>query len=116
MDSLKAKALRERLVKRHDELVANLHRIDDQSRAVVNHVEWMDEANYSNRRELFRLLNRWWHEEIYQVDQALARLLAGRYGICLGCGGTIEYARLEAFPESEYCEPCHTVWENIARS
>ena len=116
MDSLKASALRERLVKRHDELVANLNRIDDQRRAVENHVESMDEASYSNRRELFRLLSRWWHEEIYQVDQALARLLTGRYGICLGCGGTIENNRLEAFPESEYCEPCHIVWENITRS
>ena len=116
MDSLKVRALRDRLVKRRDEIVANLHRIDDQRRAVANHVEWMDEPTYSHRRELFRLLSRSWHEEIYQLDQALARLLAGRYGICLGCASTIEIARLEAFPESEYCDPCHAVWERIARS
>ena len=115
MDSLKITALRERLVNRRDEIVANLHRIDDQRRAVANHVEWMDEAAYSHRRELFRLLSRSWHEEVYQVDQALARLLAGRYGICLGCAGTIEIARLEAFPKSEYCDPCLAVWERIAR-
>ena len=116
MDSLKVSELRERLVKRRDDLVANLHRIDDQRRAVANHVEWMDEATYSHRRELFRMLSWTWHEEIYQIDQALARLSAGRYGICLGCAGTIEFAWLKAFPESEYCGPCHTVWERIARS
>lgn len=116
MDSLKVGALRDRLVRRRAEILAHLHRIDDQRRAVANHVEWMDEATYAHRRELFRLLSRSWHEEIYQVDQALARLLAGRYGICLGCAGTIEIARLEAIPESEYCDACHTVWERIARS
>jgi len=116
MDSLKVIALRDRLVKRRNEIVANLHRIDDQRHAVANHVEWMDEATYSHRGELFRLLSRSWHEEIYQVDQALARLLAGRYGICLGCAGIIEIARLEAIPESEYCDACHAVWERIARS
>ena len=116
MDSLKVGALRDRLVQRRAEIVAHLQRIDDQRRAVTNHVEWMDEATYSHRRDLFRLLSRSWHEEIYQVDQALARLLAGRYGICLGCAGTIEIARLDVFPESEYCDACHTVWERIARS
>jgi len=116
MDSLKVRALRERLVKRRDEIVANLHRIDDQRRAVANHVEWMNEATYSHRRELYRLLSRSWHEEIYQVDQALERLLAGRYGLCLGCAGSIEIARLEAIPESEYCDACHAVWERITRS
>ena len=116
MDRLKISALRERLVNRRDEIVANLHRIDDQRRTVANHVEWMDQATYSHRRELFRLVTRSLHEEIYQVDQAMARLLAGRYGICLGCAGTIELAWLEAFPESEYCDACHAVWERIARS
>ena len=116
MDSRKVSALRERLVKRRDEIIANLHRIDDQRRAVANHVEWMDEATYSNRRELLRLLSRWGHEEMYQVDQASARLDAGRYGICLGCAGTIEVDRLEAFPESEYCDAGYAVWEKITRS
>lgn len=116
MDSLKVTALREQLIKRRDDLVANLHRIDDQGRAVANYVEWMDEETYSKRRGLLRLLSRWGHEELYQIEQALARLFAGRYGICLGCAGTIEFDRLETFPESEYCDACHTVWEKIARS
>ena len=116
MDSLKVSASRERLVKRRDEIIANLHRIDDQRRAVANHVEWMNEGTYSHRRELFRMLSWTWHEEIYQIDQALARLNNGQYGICLGCASTIEFDRLEAFPESEYCDACHAVWEKIVRS
>jgi RNA polymerase-binding transcription factor DksA len=115
MDSQTESNLRERLLKRRDEIVTNLQRIDEQRRAVANHVEWMDESTYSQRRELFRLLSRSWHEEIYQVDQALARLLAGRYGICLGCAGTIELERLDAFPESEYCDSCQAIWERLAR-
>ncbi len=115
MDNLQESVLRDRLFSRRNEILANLQRIDDQYRAVANHVGWMDDSTYSQRRELFKLLRRSWHEEMYQIDQALARLLAGRYGICLGCAGTIEFSRLEAFPESEYCDACHTIWERIAR-
>ena len=39
---------------------------------------------------------------------ALARLRTGMYGVCLGCGEPIPYARLAAIPETQTCIDC--VW------
>ena len=36
--------------------------------------------------------------ELAQVDEALTRLAAGTYGLCLACGRPIDPARLEALP------------------
>lgn len=44
--------------------------------------------------------------ELQQVDDALARMDAGTYGICARCGKAIPAARLEARPFAEYCVSC----------
>jgi len=38
-----------------------------------------------------------------QVKEALRRMEAGHYGICIDCGRPIEPARLEAVPWTAYC-------------
>jgi DnaK suppressor protein len=40
------------------------------------------------------------------VDHALARLRAGTYGVCEGCGTRIPIARLRALPETTVCVSC----------
>ena len=40
------------------------------------------------------------------VDAALVRVEAGTYGTCVGCGGPIGAARLEAHPVSATCISC----------
>lgn len=44
--------------------------------------------------------------ELRQVDDALARVDAGTYGICANCGRPIPAGRLEARPFAEYCVAC----------
>ena len=44
--------------------------------------------------------------ELGQVDDALARLEAGTYGVCARCGKPIPAARLEVRPFAELCVPC----------
>lgn len=46
-----------------------------------------------------------------KVDEALARIEAGLYGICEGCGEDIGVKRLEARPVAEYCIDCKTKQE-----
>lgn len=41
-----------------------------------------------------------------QVDAALARMDAGTYGRCSGCGGAIPFERLLVFPEAQVCASC----------
>ncbi|CAN5481568.1 TraR/DksA C4-type zinc finger protein [soil metagenome] len=44
--------------------------------------------------------------QLADVDDALARLLAGEYGACLECGRPIDSARLEARPTAALCIEC----------
>ena len=42
-------------------------------------------------------------QRLAQVDQALARIAAGTYGICDACGKPIALARMEANPVATLC-------------
>jgi RNA polymerase-binding protein DksA len=44
--------------------------------------------------------------QLAQVDQALASLDAGGYGVCRRCGNAIASARLEAIPWVPFCIDC----------
>ena len=43
---------------------------------------------------------------LQQVNEALARIEEGTYGLCQVCGKPIPQARLEAIPEAELCLNC----------
>lgn len=43
-----------------------------------------------------------------KIDEALARIKSGRFGICLECGENITIKRLEARPVAELCIDCKT--------
>ena len=44
--------------------------------------------------------------QIEAVDAALARMVAGVFGICVTCGQPISAARLEALPSAAHCIDC----------
>ncbi|MFS0911227.1 TraR/DksA family transcriptional regulator [Microbacterium sp. 179-I 3D2 NHS] len=44
--------------------------------------------------------------ELQQVDDALARMDAGTYGVCANCGRPIPTARLEVRPFAVHCVEC----------
>jgi DnaK suppressor protein len=44
--------------------------------------------------------------QLDEIDAALARLDAGRYGVCERCGGAIAPGRLEARPAARTCVRC----------
>lgn len=59
-------------------------------------------------------LNKADENRLKEIDQALARMEKGTYGICVVCGREIPVERLEAVPETAYCmehEPEQTVSE-----
>lgn len=61
---------------------------------------WSDyEAAAEPRSELVR-------RELAEIDAALDRIQAGRYGTCLSCGGPMGLQRLRAIPEARYCIAC----------
>lgn len=50
-----------------------------------------------------------YRKEFNEVEQALGRIEANQYGICLGCGREIDAERLQGCPEREFCEICEAV-------
>lgn len=50
-------------------------------------------------------------ETLSKVDDALARLEQGRYGLCHACGSEIAGARLRALPFAVRCKPCEAARE-----
>ena len=53
--------------------------------------------------------------ELADVEGALARLAAGRYGICADCGDTIAPDRLDAWPTAKRCLSCQSRLESRRR-
>jgi DnaK suppressor protein len=51
-------------------------------------------------------LRRVTERRITEVDAALANAKAGKYGVCLACGGLIPPGRLEARPTATLCVAC----------
>lgn len=44
--------------------------------------------------------------ELREVEAALERIRVGSYGVCEGCGESIERERLEAYPTARRCVDC----------
>jgi len=49
------------------------------------------------------------------VDAALARIAAGTYGRCLGCGKPVPDGRLEARPDAARCVTCQSKYDRAMR-
>ena len=55
-------------------------------------------------------------EELRDVEDALARLEGGTYGLCVDCGAALPYVRLDAVPEARRCMHCETERERTKAS
>ncbi|MBC8751245.1 TraR/DksA family transcriptional regulator [Paraburkholderia podalyriae] len=109
--------LQHRLCERRHELLAALHgEYGDLAGArppeVLGPESHPDEtASRKARDELRTALARHDFDELQQIDVALARIDAGRYGACVGCGDPIGYERLVAAPYTARCVSCQTAYE-----
>ena len=45
-------------------------------------------------------------QTVDEIDEAVARMDAGKYGVCVNCGARIPVARLEVIPWTELCVDC----------
>ncbi len=43
---------------------------------------------------------------LHSIDQALARMHSGKFGVCEECGGSIPLVRLRALPQARHCLSC----------
>lgn len=109
---LEIEALRRRLRLRRRELLAALRGEGDsvagvhpaEERGVETHRDESaarvasDDVRFALARHDF--------EELRQIDDALVRIRARRYGLCIDCGNPIAYERLAAAPYAARCIAC----------
>jgi DnaK suppressor protein len=103
----------DRLVRRRDRINARLTELDAQRKQLDENTQGQDETAQQQRRKLLNYITNFHLKEIDQVDSALSRMAAGKYGLCLGCSGHIEAEWLESLPEAEFCSTCHTIRERM---
>jgi DnaK suppressor protein len=66
----------------------------------------MERADDNIRGDLSFALLQMKSESLTAIDLALARLAAGRYGVCIACEQPIPSRRLRALPFAVRCQPC----------
>lgn len=54
--------------------------------------------------------------ELRALEAAKGRMSEGQYGVCVDCGGDIEYERLKAAPAAPRCIRCQTLHEKTFAS
>ena len=89
-----------------------------EERAAADHVRAFDDGEVSDvdvQQDLELALVQMKLETLRQVDAALDRLDAGRYGRCAECGEEIAAARLKALPFAVRCLDCEEARESDER-
>ena len=71
----------------------------------------VDIASLASSEQLGMLVAETELEELKQIDDALARIDSGGYGICKHCGGIIRKDRLKALPYATLCVKCKELEE-----
>jgi DnaK suppressor protein len=108
-------ALRRRLAeisREHQQIVAEAQQIRAGATSVTDFAEDGAMASESEQDDLVasRLLR-----QADQLNEALARLEAGTYGICQVCGERIAAPRLKALPHATCCVDCQARQERRLR-
>lgn len=74
-----------------------------------------DRATIEERRNWSLRLGDRDRKLIGKIEGALARIEAGTFGTCVGCGHAIDPARLRARPVTDLCIGCKTEAEQVER-
>ena len=87
--------------------------LEVQHSALEEHDETLDgasldviDAAVTSERELAAAFVLFTRDTAAELHAALARMDAGTYGQCEGCGAPIPFERLEALPETRFCVSC----------
>lgn len=100
--------LREVLIARHKELLAKVQDIEIDFRREEAPLEKdaEEQSLQIENDDVLKALDEAGRREIRGIERALARMDAGKYGICARCGEAIAPARLRALPAAELCIRC----------
>jgi len=89
--------------------------LDVMSREVATFADVTDRATAESDRHLTIIMRERDRQLIDEVNEALARVKDGEYGICQECGEEIGLARLRAQPTATLCVHCKSLLEDMGR-
>jgi DnaK suppressor protein len=105
MDGKEQETVKDRLEAELAETMAELERLEKKLQVEVEYgLGEGDPIIYE--REINMALRRRTRRKIRSLQEALARVEEGTYGICERCGRAIGVQRLEALPEARLCIDC----------
>lgn len=103
-----SEAVRERLLRRREELLGRAERVSADMRREVEPLspDSSEQAVQRGNDDVLASIGEAAATELRQLDAALERLAAKRYGLCESCGAPIEVRRLAAVPYALRCTRC----------
>lgn len=101
-------AVRERLLRRRDELLSRSKRVSADMRHESDPLsaDSTEQAVQRANDDVLGAIGESAAKELAQLDVALQKLDANRYGLCEDCGAPIEVRRLAAVPYAVQCQRC----------
>lgn len=74
--------------------------------SALHSADWSEQVTERENEEVLAALIVEGEQELSQINQALARMDAGNYGLCASCGEPINPERLQALPFTTLCIRC----------
>lgn len=107
--------LRQELLSRRNKIASILENLEFREVEMRFRTLGQAEKLELNRLGMLDCLDDWYRRELIEVDNALARIDKGDFGMCLGCGSQIDPNWIVAFPEGEFCRNCEDMkkWMEI---
>jgi len=101
-------AVRERLLKRRDELRQRASDASAEARHEADPLseDFAEQVTQRENDDVLGAISNSAQAELLQVEAALKRLASGRYATCAVCGEEIEPERLAAVPYTDRCRSC----------
>ena len=100
-------AQRQRLTQLRSHLARRTEKVDrDLGRAEGAEKDFAEQATASENDDVLEALSGEGRDQLALVDEALARIDAGTFGVCAACSKPIPKERLEALPYATSCRSC----------
>ncbi len=110
--AVKPAAYRKILIEKRENVMAGLG-IKFDTLAKMGRVAEEDQAQLSHDEFISLRLNSLDYVQLKLIEEALDRIEAGDYGICLSCEEPIPAKRLQALPWAKYCVACQQSLANL---
>jgi RNA polymerase-binding transcription factor DksA len=103
-----SEAVRERLLRRREELRTRASAASAEARHEGDPLsaDFAEQVTQRENDDVLGAISDSARLELAQIEAALRRLAAGRYGTCMACGEPIGAPRLAAVPHAERCCAC----------